>query len=203
MGSRLRQANRCLLSLCRETVLTTSLIKLLTAIVLPIAVFFIGGYLMLNLTGRDAFPQTSAPESVPLHFRIGSYTAEQVQAYWNWLGPEGRGAELRFLEVDLLFPVIYGGAILLALFIIRSGLARPLKPQWLVVPVGITMAADWVENLVHWQQLRRFLKDEPVQAAWLQFASLATSTKIVFFTLSALLLVIMTLWRIIHLLKSK
>ncbi len=183
--------------------MTTSLIKLLTAIVLPIAVFFIGGYLMLNLTGRDAFPQTSAPESVPLHFRIGSYTAEQVQAYWNWLGPEGRGAELRFLEVDLLFPVIYGGAILLALFIIRSGLARPLKPQWLVVPVGITMAADWVENLVHWQQLRRFLKDEPVQAAWLQFASLATSTKIVFFTLSALLLVIMTLWRIIHLLKSK
>ncbi|HDR46440.1 MAG TPA: hypothetical protein ENN94_01925 [Geoalkalibacter subterraneus] len=176
--------------------MTAPLIKLLTAIILPTAVFFIGGYLMLNLTGRDAFPQTSAPESVPLHFRMGSYNVEQVQAYWNWLGPEGRGAELRFLHADLVFPVMYGGAILVALLIVSNELGRPLKPQWLVLPVGITVAADWGENLLHWQQLSRFLKDEPVQAAWLQLSSLATTTKTIFFALSVLLLLVMATWRI-------
>ena len=158
---------------------------------------------MLNLTGRDAFPQTSAPESLPLHFRVSTYDAEQVRAYWSWLGSEGRRAEHRFLEADLVFPVIYGGAILLALFFLRKGFDRHFRPRWLVVPVGGTMAADWIENLVHLQQLRRFLKEEPVQAAWLQLSSLATTTKIVFFTFSALLLLAMVTWRIIRLFRRQ
>lgn len=158
---------------------------------------------MLNLTGRDEFPQTSVPESVPLHFRVDFYDAEQVRSYWNWLGYEGCRAEMQFLKADLVFPIMYGGALLVALFIIWIGLGRPFSPRWLVVPVGITVLADWFENLVHWHQLRRFLKEEPIQAVWIQLSSLATMTKIVFFSFSALLLVVMAIYLAINLFKTQ
>ncbi|SDL76048.1 hypothetical protein SAMN05660860_01213 [Geoalkalibacter ferrihydriticus] len=176
--------------------MTVPLIKILVALALPVVLFFGGGYLMLLFTARDQFPQTSAPESVPLHFRLGGYNAEQAQAYWAWLGAEGQLAELRFLEVDLVFPLVYGGALLVSLFLIWGWLGRPFRLAWLLAPLAVTVIADWTENLVHWHQLHRVLRQEPVQDFWMHMASLATTTKMLCFTLSATLLVALALKRL-------
>ena len=173
--------------------MATALLKRLAVLALPVAVFFVGGYLLMHLTARAQFPQTSAPESVPLHFRLGGYDAAEAQAYWSWLGPEGRLAERRFLALDLVFPLLYGGAILAALVRFWGWLGRPFAPRWLVTPVAITLVADWTENLAQWHQLRQVLQSEPVQAQWIALASLATTVKMIFFALSCLLLVVLAI----------
>lgn len=171
----------------KELPLVILLIKRLAVLGLPVALFLVGGSLLMHLTGRDQFPQTSAPESVPLHFRLGGYDGAEVQAYWGWLGPEGQLAERRFLELDLVFPLLYGGAILIALLRFWDWLGRPFAPLWLLAPVAMTLVADWTENLLQWQQLRLLLS-EPVQAKWIALASLATTIKMISFALSCLLL---------------
>ncbi len=167
------------------------LVKRFAVLGLPVALFFVGGSLLMHLTARDQFPQTGAPESVPLHFRLGGYDAAEAEAYWSWLGPEGRLAERRFLELDLIFPLLYGGAILIALLRFWGWLGRPFTPQWLMAPVAITLGADWTENLLQWQQLRQLLQSVPVQAQWIALASLATTVKMIFFALSCLLLLVL------------
>ncbi|WP_305047025.1 hypothetical protein [Geoalkalibacter sp.] len=173
-----------------------ALLKLLLALALPVVLFFGGGALMLHLSGRDQFPQTGAPESLPLNFRLGGYDLADAEAYWAWLGVEGQGAELRFLEIDLMFPLVYGGALLVSQLLIWAWLGRPFSPVWLLAPLAVTVVCDWTENLVHWHQLRRAMQDAPAQAAWVQVASLATTAKILCFTLSAVLLVALALWRL-------
>ncbi len=167
--------------------------KLLVALGLPLAVFLAGGSWMMKVTGRGNFPETAAPESVPLHFRFGGYDAGEVQVYWDWLGADGRLAELRFLELDLLFPLFYGGAILLSLFLVWNALGRPFSRRWLMAPVFVTLIADWTENLTLRHQLRRFLGNEPIEEGWLRLAGQATTVKILCFTLACLVLLGLTI----------
>jgi len=170
-----------------------TLLKILFLLGLPVASFAIAGVWMMHATGRDQF-KSRAPEAVPLNFRIAGYDAADASAYWNWLGPAGREAERNFLEADMVFPFVYGGTILASLLLAWAWLGRPVSPLWLVAPVAITVLADWTENLVHWQQLKQFGAGAPVDAGWIQVASIATSTKLVFFWISALLLVALALW---------
>lgn len=169
------------------------LIKLLVALGLPLIAFLAGGSWMMKVTGRGDFPETTAPESAPLHFRFGGYDAEEVRAYWDWLGTDGRLAELRFLELDLLFPLLYGGAILLGLFLVWNALGRPFPRRRLTAPVFVNLIADWTENLTLRHQLRRFLGNEPIGEGWIAFAGQATTVKILCFVLAWLLLLGLTL----------
>ncbi|WP_305043119.1 hypothetical protein, partial [Geoalkalibacter sp.] len=116
-----------------------ALLKLLLTLALPVVLFFGGGALMLHLSGRDQFPQTSAPESLPLNFRLGGYDRGEAEAYWAWLGAEGQLAELRFLEADLVFPLVYGGALLVSLLLTWSWLGRPFSLAWLLAPLAVTV----------------------------------------------------------------
>jgi hypothetical protein len=155
------------------------------AIVLPVIVFLGPGSLMMHLTGRDRFPETEQAESKPLNFRVAGYSAEDVRTYWTWLGEEGRLAEERFLKADLLFPIAYGGALFVGLWIPWTGLGRPFNFVWLLTPVVLTVLADWTENLVHLNQLSRFAAGRSLDADWIRVGSAATSAKIGLFTLSS------------------
>jgi hypothetical protein len=169
--------------------------KLLLIVALPVVLFIAGGYPMMQMTGRDQFPaRRAAPESVPLNFRIKGYDAAAAGAYWQWLGAEGRLAERRFLEADLVFPFLYGGALLASLLLAWAWLGRPFAPLWLAAPVAVTVIADWIENLVHWRELARVLRGEAVAPGWVQLASGATSAKLVGFWLCAALVVALGLW---------
>ena len=167
------------------------LCRVLFAIGIPLAVFAILGSLMMNLTGRDQFSQTADPASTPLNFRISGYDKAGVRSYWTWLGSDGRIAERRFLLVDLAFPVAYGAGLLAGLFLAWAGAGRPFGMGWLVAPVVITVLADWTENLVHLAQLSRFVAGNPLQAAWIKVASVATSTKMLFFIVATVLILVL------------
>lgn len=97
-------------------------------------------------------------------------------------------SEQHFLKIDLFFPVFYGAALVTSLLMVWEMLGRPFSPAWILAPVAITAVADWTENLVQLAQLARFTNDKPLQASWIQLASLATILKLVFFTLSSMLI---------------
>jgi len=168
----------------------TTASKVLVLLGLPVVLFLAAGCALKHFTGRDQF-KPRADEAVPLGSRLGGYDSAAVCAYWHSLGKEGREAERRFLEADLAFPFVYGGLLLASLLIAWTWLGRPFNPGWLVLTVAITVVADWFENLVQWQQLKAYVKSYPVQDGWIQVASVATTTKLVFFGLSALVLIVL------------
>jgi len=169
------------------------LAKLSLVLGLPLLAFLLGGAWMMGVTERGNFPKSNAPECYPLHFRFGGYDAADVRAYWDCLGTEGQLAELRFLNLDLLFPLLYGGTILLALFLLWKWLGRPFPRGWLPAPVLVNLLADWTENLTLRQQLHRFLENEAIQEGWIHLAGLATTVKVLCFALAWLLLLSLTL----------
>ena len=161
---------------------------MLIAIAIPLIAWAIPGYLLTHYVRHDPFPKKGAP--APLYLRT-HYTPDDVTTYWRSLGHEGQLVERRFLEVDLLFPFLYGAGLLGGLLIAWISLGRIFNPAWLVMPVAITMIADWTENLIQWRQLQRFLTDNPVDVPSIQMASAATSTKLAFFVISFLLILVL------------
>ena len=168
--------------------------KALFIVLLPVIVFVGTGWPMMHFTERDQFRRTEAPESVPLNFRANGYDAAAATAYWTWLDTSGRAAELRFLKIDLAFPVGFGGAVLASLLIARAALRRRIHLLWLAAPVATAIAADWVENLIHLQQLRAFASGGVVDADAIGRASAATVVKTWSFLLAEALVVAFAAW---------
>ena len=161
------------------------------AISIPVVVFAVFALLMMDLTGRSQFPQTDDPASMPLNSRIAGYNSTDVAEYWHWLGTDGRAAERRFLQADLAFPIVYGAGLLAGLFLSSKENSQQIKKVWLVLPVGITVLADWAENLIQLNQFARYTKNIPLQTTWIQIASFATSIKLFFFVGSAVLILVL------------
>jgi len=155
-------------------------------LLLPVLVFLAGSWAVVTISGRPAMTATSVK---PLGMRFG-YDTRAVDAYWKSLNIEGRGAERRFLELDLVFPFLYGGVFAAALLAAWIQLGRPCDPVWVVLPVIVTVVADWTENLVQLGQLGRYQPDAAtLDPGWIQAASIATMLKLVFGAVSGLLLV--------------
>jgi hypothetical protein len=167
--------------------------KALFVLAMPVVLFVVFGYTMMHLTGRDQF-RSRAAEAVPLNYRLAGYDAAAAQAYWKWLGPEGRAAERRFLEADMAFPFLYGGALLASLLLAWAWLGRPFSPTWLVVACAIPVIADWCENTIHWQQLKRYLAGETVYESWIRIASIATGVKLVSFWVPVAIVAVLAVW---------
>lgn len=180
----------------------TAILKLLFVIVMPIVVFAFADVLMMRATGRDQFPQSNATESAPLNVRLYGYNSAAASAYWQWLGTDGRLAEQRFLKADMIFPLVYGGALAISLLMAWTTLGRRLNQMLIIAPAVLAVIADWIENLVHMRQLRKFMQSEPVQANWIQLSSVATSTKWIFIISSVFLVFVFGIWMFIHELKA-
>ena len=172
----------------------------LAALLLPVVVFLAGGKIVLRASGRDQVaraPLTATDaDQKPLGQRLG-YSSRDASNYWNTLGAVGRAAETRFLELDLIFPFFYGGALACGLLLTRAILGRPFQAAWILVPVATVMIADWTENLSQLGQLARYDAGETLQGSWIRVASTATTVKlltggILFLGLAALVFVALT-----------
>ena len=154
------------------------------------AVAFVGGaWIMDELSGRKDVPNP------PLNRRF-HYDKGDAETYWNAF--KDLGAEKRFLEIDLVFPFLYGGALAAGLLMAWAWQGRPFHPAWLLAPLLITLLADWTENLVQLGQLKRHLAGSGLQAGWIQVASTATALKLTLFYASWLALFFLVgrmLWR--------
>jgi len=171
------------------------IIKLLFLLAIPVAVSVIAGYPVTHFTDRDKFPATTEPASKPLNLRCRGYSANEAVDYWTWLRTnDALVAEQRFLKADLFFPFFYCGSILASLVLAWNWLMRPFNRTWLVIPVVLTAIADWIENLVHLRQLMHFVRREPLDASWIQVASIATITKWTFLAISSFALLSLGVW---------
>jgi len=169
-----------------------SLPKAILLLAIPAVVFLAGSFAMRKISGREYVLRQieSSGQAPPLNQRIGGYDAAAFDRYWNALDAEARARERYFLQLDLVFPLLYGGALTFALLRAREAAGRPVRLAWLLAPVALTVAADWTENLVHLDQARRHGEEggAGLQAGWIQLASAATTVKMGLFIVSFLLL---------------
>ena len=181
------------------------LIRLVVAITLPIALFLGGAMLMFDLSDRDlVVDQLNAAEvkdRAPLYQR--GYSTDEVARHWGALKPDGLKAERRFLVMDLVFPLVFGAAFLMCLWMLSSLLRWQLQPLWFAAPIMIMVIADWVENLVQLVQLSRYAVGGAValQSGWIEVASMATVIKQAFSAGSLLLAVVLVTCVIFRLFK--
>jgi hypothetical protein len=161
-------------------------LKAVVVLALPVIVFVAGALIMQTLSGRK--PQ--ADDRKPLNQRFGGYDSAAVSRHWTILREDNAlDAERSFLKLDLVFPLLYGGALAASLLIAWQALGLPFGRAWLIAPVAVTVLSDWTENLVQLGQLRRFMESKALQASLIQIASAATILKLLFFTVSFLMVV--------------
>lgn len=164
------------------------------AVALPVGVFLAGSWLMTVITGRQAVvtrlvAHAALADRKPLNQRLRYRTAD-VERHWGALDVSTRAIEAKFLKIDLLFPVAYGGALLVAVLLLRPEQQGWLALSWPLLLVAITALADWTENLGLLRQLGRF-GTQPLQAGAIAVATLATTTKLLAFALSYLAVLVL------------
>ena len=156
-------------------------------VLFPILISMAAIYLMKNISGREPFPKTDDPDATPLNLRWRGYSEKEALDYWTWLrNNDALVAEQRFLVVDLFFPFFYAGTMLTSVMLAWNWLNHSFDLKWVVIFIAIVVLADWTENLVHLHQLGQFVRNEPMQAVWVQVASGATTIKSGFLVLSAI-----------------
>lgn len=163
----------------------TPLLKAIVVLALPLIAFHGGAWLLNRLSGRKQVPD----RPINKRFRYGK---REVVEYWRAF--QDLGTEKRFLELDLAFPLLYIGA--LAVSMVMAWTARENQPfhfAWIVIPLAVTLLADWTENLVHLDQLKRFRAGGPaaLDTGWIRIASTATALKLSFFIGSWLILLLL------------
>jgi hypothetical protein len=142
--------------------------------------------LLATLCPVVLFPAAGIGDSRPLDLYF-SYSPDQAHEYLGELGAKGRGAYAEMgLTTDLLFPVVYSLALIVALMMAaRSVLPADSRLQYLCFFPVLVVIADWGENLSLAIVIRAFPDRVDVVAT---AASLFTSLKWTF-----LMLVVMTL----------
>lgn len=155
--------------------------QIVLMVALPFTVWASAGWVMQQMSERQAilarYKEAPEKEKKPLNQRLFGYRGDQVTAQWGRLG-ELLPAQQRFLELDLIFPFLYGGAFAVSLLIGWALLGRPCQPIWALLPAFLMVAADWAENLIHLSQLERFAAAGDVSAGWISFSSVATVVKL-------------------------
>jgi hypothetical protein len=167
-------------------------LRVTALVLLPLAVLVGGGALMTALTHRSRatalWKRADDPaQRSPVNQRFRGYSTAELEQQWKVLDREMLANERRFLRMDLVFPLLYGGALLVSLLGIRRlGVSTP-SVMVFVGCVGATMIADWVENVSLLQQLARFERELPLVAGAVRVASTATIIKLGGFSVAYLL----------------
>lgn len=168
------------------------IVRAIALVALPTVINVAGGYLIMRLSHAEEIrEQLATPaDQKGLGLRFLGYNSEQVASRWSKLDSRGLQSERLGLEIDLLFPFLYGATIAAALLCAWAALGRPFSLVWLIGPVAITMIADWTENCVQFSQLRQFDGTQnSLDSGMIQLASAATITKWIFLGVSSLLLI--------------
>lgn len=155
--------------------MSEAVLRSLAIFFFPVVVFVAGAGLMgVMAPGRKVAGQK------PLNRRWGGYTKSEVDGFWRALGDQGRRAERRFLKLDLVFPAVYGAALCASL-VATARMVGGRVLVWPIVLVAVSMAADWVENLVQIDQLRAYREhgEAGLSSSRIRIASAATVVKLV------------------------
>ena len=132
------------------------------------------------------FPAAGIGNDRPLDLYF-SYSPDQAYEYLSGLGAKGRSAYARMeLTTDLLFPVVYSLALIVALVMTaRRALPPESRLQYLRFFPLLIVIADWCENL----SLAAVIHAYPDQLdAVVTAASLFTSLKWVLLSLTVMML---------------
>jgi hypothetical protein len=165
------------------------------SLVIPALLFFGGVAGMAAASDQEHVKRRladAAPpvDRKPLNMRVTGYDAAAVRRHWGALDPRALAAVRGLLKLDLIFPLVYGAGLAVGLLLAWSSLERPFSRAWLVLPVAITMVADWTENVVQLHQLARFQASaaHPLHAGMIRIASVATVVKLLLFGTTVVLL---------------
>lgn len=180
----------------------TLIVRAIVILALPLIVFLGGASLMQRLSGHkqvtDQLQKLPEEDRTGLGLRKTGYTLAAVKTFWGALNKEGLASESRNLELDLLFPFLYGSAFAGSLLCAWAASNRPFHPAWILTPLFIEIVADWIENFVQLGQLKLLkagsLSD--LQPGWIQIASVATVVKYWLFIVSYILVAGMVGWMI-------
>jgi hypothetical protein len=175
------------------------------AIRLPFFAYFGAGAVLLIASGHSYVTRQLKEKGTPknrtqLNMRLQGYDKTDVAELWGILDRRALKTERLFLQMDLLFPIFYAGAFVVALRQVWTELGKTFSPVFVVAPAAITAAADWTENLVQLDQLRRYVQNGSagLQEGWVQVASAATVTKLLFFLGTLGLLVYLAIYRVVR-----
>ena len=152
----------------------------------PLIVLWLGAWAIDAVSGLRKFKARVWGRL--LHLRWRGYNRALAEKQLKYLRPNGRQAYLRMLRLDLGFPVFYGAALLCALpqaFSMAGNAVPSWIPSWVTLLPLVTVASDWIENLVLLWQVSRY-PGKPLHAWAIGVASAATVVKIATFTASLL-----------------
>jgi hypothetical protein len=175
-------------------------------LVLPAGAFLGGGWLMSELSNRARTTQllTNAKpaDRKPLAQRL-TYDVDAVKGHWGALDGEALRDERRFLQLDLLFPLLYGAALAFSLVMAWDALGRRFNVAYVLAPVLITVLADWVENSLQLGQLANYTAGTMLQEGSIRVASIATLLKLLFFSGASLALILLVCLLLIQAFKHQ
>lgn len=130
----------------------------------------------------------------PLYERL-TYDVNAVKRYWGAMDDDALHSERRFLQLDLIFPFLYGSALAFSMFMAWDAFGRRFSPAWILTPVAIAMLSDWAENLLQLRQLNNYLASGKtlIQPGWIRVASIATLLKLLFFGGTCVFLILLVI----------
>jgi hypothetical protein len=173
-------------------------IRILLMISLPVAVFSAGAFLMSQVSDGDYIEQRlqqlpDYKDRMPLNQRSFGYDAKAVSRHWSAFDSTALDDQRRALEVDLVFPLLYGAAFLTTFLLGWVTLGRPFHFCWLIAPVAITILADWTENSFQLGQLQNFGRT-PLSESCIRLASAGTIVKLLFFKAMIVIALLLAVW---------
>ena len=164
------------------------MLRAILIFVLPLAVM-VGGLVVLDKVTEHKDIQKRLREHGIRALSIGFYGAETMSARWQALKktPDLIPKERYFLKADLVFPLVYGGALIVGLLVAWNILGRPFGIALLLASIAICMAADWSENLLQLSQIDNLLlpKDDQPQLSHILIAVAGVATAVKWLALGA------------------
>jgi hypothetical protein len=177
------------------------------ALCLPVLIYIVCVTIMWvasdqNYAAKQWQDNANGEDRMPLYARPQGYDADAVARHWGALKDDQRAlrSQRLFLQLDLFFPLFYGGALAVSLWRVWTVMDERFSRIWLFAPLIVTMVADWTENLAQLSQLRRFVEvgTTGLQPEWIQVASIATTIKVLFFFVTVVLLIVLAYRNAVH-----
>lgn len=133
-----------------------------------------------------------------LNLRCRGYNLDAVVRHWKVLDERALQLQVLFLKVDLLYPVVYGVSFAIAAACVWTKLGRPSWTGWFFIPIALIMLADWAENFLQLNELRRFMAHgiAGLQVETIRIASIATMIKLYMLSGIILLLLVLTIFAV-------
>src|SRR5690349_4113765 len=107
--------------------------EVILIVALPAGAFLGGGWLMSEVSGRartiQLLAKTEPADRKPLYRRL-TYDVNAVKRHWGALDSAALRAERRFLQLDLVFPLLYGAALAFCLLMAWDALGRGFNPAY-------------------------------------------------------------------------